>query len=189
MKNRKRRKACLAILGHDGAVVDLREFPTSRAIFESIPPWRFRVDPDTDAVFVRFGRERSLEPDEDYPRRVNIYDENGYHLAGNDVLERLKARNAELESIATPVFGWRRGGRLGREAAFRGGPVPGTGRIGHFRRFRRPKTQQERRAAGEGGDLVRARRNAANLPTNYDDIFRNEDRSWKKHRRTQYRSR
>ena len=74
------------------------------------------------------------------------------------------------------------------------GPVPGCGRRRGGRWFRRPKTMQSRRQAGlvlneEDERPVRARRNAANLPTSWDDwrISSLEDRNWKRFRKTQYK--
>lgn len=58
-------------------------------------------------------------------------------------------------------------------------------------------TKQERRAAGRGNAVwvdgyrvrVRAKRNTANLPNSWDDIARSDytNRSWKRHRKTQYK--
>lgn len=74
------------------------------------------------------------------------------------------------------------------------GPVPGTAkRSGGYRYFRRIHTYPSRRdawhCADEGEPAVRAARNAANLPTNYDDIQRGRQRSWKEHRKTQWKER
>ena len=51
--------------------------------------------------------------------------------------------------------------------------------------LRHPKTTQERRASM--GSWSRAKRNRANLPEVYDDIFREDDRNWKEYRKTQYK--
>jgi hypothetical protein len=57
--------------------------------------------------------------------------------------------------------------------------------------LRRPKTTQERRVNGKRTDRreykIRARRNAANLPEAWDDIWATTQRSWKKHRKKQYK--
>lgn len=51
---------------------------------------------------------------------------------------------------------------------------------------RRPKTQQERRV-NESNPWARPCRRPGNLPTWYDDIWSKSQKSWKKHRKTQYR--
>lgn len=53
--------------------------------------------------------------------------------------------------------------------------------------YRYPRTQQERRANQAG--FARAKRRPANLPTCYDDIPIRKERSWKRLRKTQYRTR
>lgn len=72
------------------------------------------------------------------------------------------------------------------------GPVPGIGRPrgGHY--FRHIRTTQARRQAQrmeEGEVAPRARRNLRNLPNAWDDfgVAAREDRSWKRHRRTQWK--
>lgn len=65
--------------------------------------------------------------------------------------------------------------------------------------LRNPHTTQERRATGKRMVLhidgyavhIRARRNASNLPTNYDDMIRSDmgHKTWKRHRDTQYHQR
>lgn len=57
---------------------------------------------------------------------------------------------------------------------------------------RSPKSKQEKaRAAGseveEEEPTVRAKRNAKNLPDSFDDKNPGRQRSWKKHRKTQYK--
>lgn len=64
--------------------------------------------------------------------------------------------------------------------------------------YRAPKTTQERRLVGRRDLLhideyvvrIRPSRNWTNLPNTYDDISRSDigDRSWKRHRLTQYRT-
>ena len=66
-----------------------------------------------------------------------------------------------------------------------------------MRCFRRPRTTQERRATGKKdilridayGVRIRARRNSSNLPNTWDDVHRRDyrNRSWKRHRKTQYK--
>jgi hypothetical protein len=71
--------------------------------------------------------------------------------------------------------------------------------------FRNPRTQQERRANGNrefrrveiqvGGETlaipirIRGKRSQRMLVTAYDDLPRERQRSWKKHRWTQYKAR
>lgn len=60
---------------------------------------------------------------------------------------------------------------------------------------RLPQTTQERRASSRGEFVdedgfrikIRACRNQANLPNSYDDIPWFAERTWKKHRKTQYK--
>jgi hypothetical protein len=75
------------------------------------------------------------------------------------------------------------------------GPVPGTGRPRGGHHFRRMHHISERRSAGlvlrnEGEVAPRGKRAAANLPTPWDDysIAAREDRGWKRHRKTQWKS-
>jgi len=56
--------------------------------------------------------------------------------------------------------------------------------------MRYPRTTQERRANSRGMRheyKIRARRNQKNLVEAWDDIWERSQRSWKKHRRTQYK--
>lgn len=58
--------------------------------------------------------------------------------------------------------------------------------------IRRPRTTQERRRAGQrgcgvDGVKVRAKRNSRRLPCAWDDIWFRLQRSWKKHRKTQWK--
>ncbi|MBK1670405.1 hypothetical protein CKO28_20485 [Rhodovibrio sodomensis] len=90
-----------------------------------------------------------------------------------------------------------------RAYRFRDGPVPRTGRHGGGSYFRRPRTTAEIRAwddaldaadeaAEYGGTLrLRRRRGPKALPEAWDDIPRgdHDHRCWKRHRRTQYRTR
>ena len=56
--------------------------------------------------------------------------------------------------------------------------------------IRSPRTRQELRNAlnPEHAPFVRAKRNAVNLPTAYDDIVVRDERSWKEYRKTQYKA-
>lgn len=73
------------------------------------------------------------------------------------------------------------------------GPVPRTGRPRNYRQFRRPGTHTIRRDtphfSEEGEPKVRGKRSAAGIPTAWDDRSRSdiEDRSWKRHRKTQWK--
>lgn len=57
---------------------------------------------------------------------------------------------------------------------------------------RNPKTTQEKRA-NSGSEMddaeprVRPKRNRKNLPSTYDDLPKNDDRSWKRHRKAQFK--
>lgn len=75
-----------------------------------------------------------------------------------------------------------------REKDFRNGPVPGTGKRGHYSGFRHPRTYQESRENQEWD--VRPKRKPKNLPSVYDDYHRSDlrDRCWKRFRRTQYKT-
>jgi hypothetical protein len=56
---------------------------------------------------------------------------------------------------------------------------------GHYRYYRHPHTTQERRLWDE--EFGRNRRSPRCLPEAYDDIIRTVQRSWKEHRRSQYK--
>lgn len=74
---------------------------------------------------------------------------------------------------------------------FRRDPVPGTSnrryrRYGRY--FRHPRTTQERRAyCREDREFIRAKRSSRNLPSNWDDIYRNDIKfraqSWKRQKK------
>lgn len=74
------------------------------------------------------------------------------------------------------------------------GAVPGTGRRHRGSSMRHPRTQAERRmnqtgARETGVPAPRGCRNEHHLPSSWDDISRKDgcERSWKRHRRTQYK--
>lgn len=75
------------------------------------------------------------------------------------------------------------------------GPIERTGRCHRRKTYRHPKTLQERRNSQEDDEIkeynvkIRARRNAVNLPSYYDDIPRSDrvDRNWKHYRAKQYK--
>jgi hypothetical protein len=78
-------------------------------------------------------------------------------------------------------------------------PVPGTKRPKHRRNFRHPKTANERRASfparknqellgePEFSYTVRKKRSPHRLPDLYDDVWIQYQRSWKEHRRKQWK--
>ena len=68
-----------------------------------------------------------------------------------------------------------------------GVPWPGTKSWSGGCGYRRPRTTQERRKYEKG--FTRPKRNPANLVDTYDDLLRGdiEVRSWKRHRKTQYK--
>jgi hypothetical protein len=129
--------------------------------------------------------------------RAILYDEMGLRIPGWKVEEA--ALSLGLEKA------WHRRGwmRFRREHpyVFRDGPVADTGggRGRHRYASRRPATVQERREscildfdeeADEVGVRIRASRSAANLPTSYDDLMRQQPgSSWKSYRRTQWKGR
>lgn len=52
--------------------------------------------------------------------------------------------------------------------------------------FRSPKTFNEIKASTSGWK-VRAARRWRNLPTTWDDVYRTVQRSWKEHRKSQFK--
>jgi len=73
-------------------------------------------------------------------------------------------------------------------ARFRVDPVPDVGGFHKYRGIRRPKTLREKRLSLVEPEFVRAKRNAKNLPDTWDDKNVQLQRSWKKHRKTQYKT-
>lgn len=75
------------------------------------------------------------------------------------------------------------------------GPVEGVGIFRRCKTYRHPKTLQERRNSQEDDDIfeynvkIRAKRNAVNLPSYYDDVPRSDRgaRNWKHYRTKQYK--
>jgi len=75
------------------------------------------------------------------------------------------------------------------------GPIERTGARGRRKVYRHPKTLQERRESQEDNEIneynvkIRAKRNAVNLPSYYDDIPRSDRgaRNWKHYRTKQYK--
>jgi hypothetical protein len=63
---------------------------------------------------------------------------------------------------------------------FRGGPVPGTSkRSGHYGSYRHPHTLNEMRQNCDVEHQQYVRKRRSDLPTAWDDIFRDTPRSWK----------
>ena len=70
---------------------------------------------------------------------------------------------------------------------------PGSRRAAYRNWMRYPRTQNERSMNGaalaeEGEPRARNVRLGNNLPSSWDDLYRTSQRSWKEHRRKQYRS-
>lgn len=55
--------------------------------------------------------------------------------------------------------------------------------------FKTPKTHQEKAASSDPEiiELVRTKRLAQNLPSDWDDKYPTDERTWKRHRKTQYK--
>lgn len=124
------------------------------------------------------------------PYRFVLADESGRVLLLEDFAALLPSHKA---TRACPGYSiWRRA--LCRWNGT--GPVPGTGRSHWASMFRHPRTTAAKRAAAlvlkdELEPPVRAKRNARNLPSTWDDIqfsSRYID-NWKRYRKTQYRER
>ena len=112
----------------------------------------------------------------------------------------LRDHAGEVISVETCEAEWRRlqgpcRWRYGRYRFWNGkGPVPYTGKLGGGHYHRRVRTFPEHRACeavltSEGEPRFRAARNRHNLPSAWDDIriTARYDRSWKRHRKTQYK--
>lgn len=85
--------------------------------------------------------------------------------------------------------------RSWRNFIFRQGPVPFIGKCSPYCWHRTIRTTNELRAnAGLGHDddaagvWARGSRRPHNLPTSWDDIVRCAERTWKRHRLTQYKT-
>lgn len=81
-----------------------------------------------------------------------------------------------------------------RKYKFRDGPVPGISGKWSWNYYRNPKTLNEIKGNAENiayevkkeyGISLKGRKR--NLPSSWDDIYRNDLRSWKKTRKTQYK--
>jgi len=71
----------------------------------------------------------------------------------------------------------------------RGLPVPRTGRRFRMKKFLRyPKTTAEKRwNIGHEKEGIRTRKKRRYTPTAWDDLWRYPERTWKKHRRNQWK--
>jgi hypothetical protein len=146
---------------------DLRRvFPTLDALVAAVPT-RAWVGP-------------AFDPDRpDAPARIRWRARDADDLGVEDT--RLDAAFAAADQ-------GRRRGRRRPEPVFRRAPVPFTGRGRGWTGFRHPRTAAEiaaNAAAVDDGFPVPGRRR--NLPTAWDDLPRHVERSWKAHRRTQWR--
>lgn len=101
--------------------------------------------------------------------------------------------NADLLALLPPrPQRWRRHPAQ-RPSDYRRGPVPGTGVHHGYRWLRHPRTQALLREAWytpEDHDEPRVRARLRSRPTAWDDQSRQDgkDRSWKRHRRTQWKA-
>lgn len=120
-------------------------------------------------------------------RVIDCYDRQRVDI---EVLKRIfnRIHNNHMESY------W---GRRAGSYEFRNGPVQGTGRRRWRNIDRHPRTLQERRetkALHNDEDLedlnIKIRTRREKLPTSWDDIPRGDydHRSWKRHRKTQYKA-
>jgi len=73
---------------------------------------------------------------------------------------------------------------------FRHDPVPHIHKCGNGGWYRHPKTFNEmKQSFGFDKNYIRGKRKKHNLPDSWDDVHRTRTKSWKKHRKTQYKSR
>ena len=72
---------------------------------------------------------------------------------------------------------------------YRHDPVPYTGGGYNYNYFRRMRTTQELRYLCDEDHYKYSRKRRKNLPNSWDDLYRKDydDKSWKRHRRTQYK--
>lgn len=113
------------------------------------------------------------------------------------VLETVRGHRLDPEVIPVPewISAWRRARDLPM-GQYRCDPVPhtrGSRRSRQSDYLRYPKTQAERRLAGGGPvdefePAPRSARSRRYLPTAWDDQIRCNQRSWKSHRRTQWKT-
>ena len=139
--------------------------------------WDLSIGP---AFRVRVDREWLGEP---------YYREYGW------VVEDREGRRLDPDLIPVPLWvdAWRRRKAL-PDPVYRVTPVPhtrGSRRGRHSDYLRYPKTQSARRAGlacqEDGEPIVRGARRAPQLPTAWDDQIRCCQRSWKAHRKTQWK--
>lgn len=157
----------------------------------SIAALRFLLDELGDDYFAHY---QALRQKREHAVRMgaNWYDLSPY--PNFLVIDRLGVVRPELASpkaIDRAFFSADAGPAWSAEVRPRGVPVPRTGRRSPYRYRRHPATQAERRLAfalsEEGEPTIRGGRTMRRLPTYWDDLGRNNQRSWKSHRQTQWR--
>lgn len=117
-----------------------------------------------------------------------------YYREYDFILRDAQGNPLEPWIIPAPAWAekWKRGQR-GPVPVWRRGPVPRTGYKGgsHTDTLRYPRTQAARKAGQAPVDdnepIVRRARSPVALPTAWDDAPRGCQRSWKAHRRTQWK--
>jgi hypothetical protein len=169
------------------------EFDTIDDALKSMGLHQFEWNPDRDSVRYSFCLvlfSGTFRTGYDFFADVCFRDFRGRFINPDVVLRRVE------ELIELQKNRWLLPSLPPRE--FRRGPVPFTGR-GYRSSIRRHiKTTAERREAErlaldddaiEAGIRVRAKRNARNIPSYYDDIYRSDffDHGWKSNRKTQWR--
>lgn len=182
----------LAFLSEDGSVQLVFGIGDLDSLRRHIPPKMVDFDEEIDIVsVVGPTRHRFLNSvyrmmgTVDGRLRINVYDRFGAHLSASELAE-LFPRDDDPTKPRPHSSRWRIYGPY----TFRKGPVPGISKGSGYCYFRHPHTFPERREAifaDEGEPGPRGRRSFANLPTPNDDIHRSMTRSWKKHRRTQWK--
>jgi hypothetical protein len=186
----------MTILSHAGTVVARHAFRDHDDLRSWLGYWKIASDFDLGIVRALDARwYTGLKPyahhtDDSGSLRINVI-VSGCCLSA-EAVQRLADVAAEARSRAIQ----RR--RSGCPVPFRRGPVPGTGKGTPYCFFRQKiATFGTHREAAEIPDddefarctpRVRARRNAANLPSARDDLRRGIEHSWKRTRRTQWRA-
>lgn len=183
-------KTRIVVLRHDGHGC------THKTFFESIEDAFFhighrnlQIDEAKSVLLIRTGY--SCLSDVHYGHhtiRVDFRDDDGHFIDPPIVMAWLaKVRRERLLTLQ------RRHDK--RSYRFRHDPVPLTGKRGSYKHFRRVRTFPERReAAGlkgikeEVAAKPRAKRTVISLPSEWDDIGRQYQRSWKSYRRTQWKN-
>lgn len=184
----------ISVRHDDGSEMQTYAFNNFKELFRFTDEARFFVNEETSIIHYSVGYNdhndlHVLAKDKPFGNiRINIYDKDGRYISAAFFLSKVKEAIERYER-SRPLL-W----RPNYSYKFRDGPVPGTGKIGTYEYFRSIKTHQERRNAVAcekdpmGRSLVRGGRSGANVPTSWEDIGRNITRSWKKHRKTQWKS-